>query len=103
MSDRRLSRPLDGVTTGMPENPHELLGLAAGERDPLVIVEAARLRLGILRAHRGSEIAVVGHLVRQIKAARDAMLEAARPPRWRRGGQPPAGAEASWPSPEAGG
>lgn len=61
-----------------PENPHELLGLSPRERDQGLIIAAAQWRLRLLRVNRGSEVAVVRELVRQITAAREAMLTAAR-------------------------
>lgn len=68
------------IPAAAPDNPHELLGVPAGERDVVVIIEAARRRLAIVRGSGGSEVAVIRELVLQITAARDAMLEAARPP-----------------------
>jgi len=56
------------------ENPHELLGIAAAETDPLVIVDAARTRLDAIRASHGSETNLKRYLLAQIAAARDDML-----------------------------
>lgn len=57
--------------------PHELLGLAADERDPVTIVNAAACRLATLAAARGSESAVRQALTMLIRAARDEMLRVA--------------------------
>lgn len=56
------------------ERPHELLGLSACEADPVRIIEAARVRLGPLRASTGSHREVRFFAINQIVAARDAML-----------------------------
>lgn len=57
-------------------NPHELLGVRNGESDPAVIVEAACVRLGVIRESVGSETALKRYLVAQIIAAREEMLAA---------------------------
>jgi hypothetical protein len=55
---------------------HELLGLPAGERDSVRIVEAAACRLRALETAGGSEVAVRRSLARLIRHARDEMLRA---------------------------
>ena len=60
------------------DNPHELLGLVAGEKNVLAIVEAARSRLARIREANGSEDAVKAYVIGQICRARAAMLKAAR-------------------------
>lgn len=60
------------------ENPHELLGLVAGEANAAVIVEAARARLARIREAHGSEAAVKAFVIGQICRARAAMLRQAR-------------------------
>lgn len=55
---------------------HELLGLAAGERDSVRIVEAAACRLRALESAGGSETAVRRALARLIRGAREQMLRA---------------------------
>jgi hypothetical protein len=55
---------------------HELLGLPAGERDPVRIVEAAACRLRTLESAGGSETAVRRSLARLIRSAREEMLRA---------------------------
>lgn len=59
------------------ENPHEVLGLAADEVNPFTIIEAAHARLVSLRSSGGSEVVVQRAVMRQIRAARAAMLAAA--------------------------
>jgi hypothetical protein len=59
-------------------NPHELLGIHAGETDPVVIVEAACVRLGAIRSSAGSETVVKRFLVAEIIAAREEMLDRLR-------------------------
>jgi hypothetical protein len=54
------------------EAPHELLGLSPMERDPVRIVEAAQIRLRLLR--QGSELGVRRHLTALIKQARNQMV-----------------------------
>jgi len=56
---------------------HELLGVAADERDPVRIVEAAAARLRAIESARGSEVAVRRSIAQLIRRARDAMLKAA--------------------------
>ncbi len=56
--------------------PHELLGLAAGECDPVQIVEAAARRLRLLDATNGSEATVRLVVADFIRRARDQMLRA---------------------------
>jgi hypothetical protein len=75
-TDRLQPPPADG--RGRIPNPHELLGVRDGETDPAVIVEAACVRLGVIRESAGSETAVKRFLVAQIIAAREEMLEALR-------------------------
>jgi len=60
------------------ENPHELLGLVAGETNARIIVEAARARLARIRDANGSEAAVRAFVIGQICRARAAMLRQAR-------------------------
>lgn len=60
------------------ENPHELLGLVAGEANAAMIVEAARARLARIREANGSEAAVKAFVIGQICRARAAMLRQAR-------------------------
>lgn len=60
------------------ENPHELLGLVAGETNARIIVEAARARLARIREANGSETAVRAFVIGQICRARAAMLRQAR-------------------------
>lgn len=55
---------------------HEILGLAADERDPVRIVEAAGCRLRALDSTGGGEHAVRRALARLIRSARDEMLRA---------------------------
>ncbi len=52
--------------------PHELLGLSPMERDPVRIVEAAQVRLRLIR--QGSEFEVRRRLTAMIKQARDQMV-----------------------------
>jgi hypothetical protein len=64
---------------GVPiENPHELLGLVAGEENTRVIIEAARSRLARIREANGSEAVVRAFVIGQICRARAAMLKEAR-------------------------
>jgi hypothetical protein len=65
------------LADGGPVNPHELLGLERGEGCPIRIIEAARRRLAVLRASPGSDMPVKRFLMRQIVAAREAMLSSA--------------------------
>jgi hypothetical protein len=67
---------IEGETSTGAAAAHELLGLAADERDPVRIVEAAAARLRALESAGGSEIAVRRSLAGLIRRARDAMLEA---------------------------
>jgi hypothetical protein len=60
------------------ENPHELLGLVAGEENTRVIIEAARSRLARIREANGSEAVVRAFVIGQICRARAAMLKEAR-------------------------
>jgi hypothetical protein len=60
------------------ENPHELLGLVAGEASATAIVEAARARLARIREANGSEAVVKAFVIGQICRARAAMLRQAR-------------------------
>jgi len=60
------------------DNPHELLGLVAGEENIRVIIEAARSRLMRIREANGSEVAVRAFVIGQICRARAAMLKEAR-------------------------
>jgi len=72
------------------DNPHELLGLVAGEENARVIIEAARSRLVRIREANGSEVAVRAYVIGQICRARAAMLKDARRAaagRGRQGGQ----------------
>lgn len=56
--------------------PHELLGVAAGECDPVRIVGAAARRLRLLDATNGSEATVRLMVADLIRRARDQMLRA---------------------------
>lgn len=60
------------------ENPHELLGLVAGEANAALIIEAARARLARIRQSNGSEAAVKAFVIGQICRARAAMLRQSR-------------------------
>jgi len=67
--------------TNIPADPvagaaHELLGLPAGERDPVRIVAAAAARLRVLASAHGTEDAVRREVARLIRQARDEMLQA---------------------------
>jgi len=73
----RHQQPSADSRSGIP-NPHELLGIRAGETDPVVIVEAACVRLGAIRSSAGSETAVKRFLVAVIIAAREEMLDRLR-------------------------
>lgn len=57
--------------------PHELLGLAPDENDPVRIVAAAAERLRSLQGSCGSEGQVRMELATLIRHARDAMLRTA--------------------------
>lgn len=59
------------------EVPHRLLGIAAGEPDPLAIVRAADRRITIVRAAAPEFAADRDALIAQIEAARDTLLTAA--------------------------
>lgn len=65
MNDPRL----DGI-----ESPHEILGLAPDERDPVRIVEAAAIRLQALRESGGTQWAVRRTVAALIRLARESML-----------------------------
>ncbi len=52
--------------------PHELLGLTPMERDPVRIVEAAQIRLRLLR--QGNELGVRRSVTALIRQARDQMV-----------------------------
>ena len=58
--------------------PHELLGVAADERNPARIVEAAAARLRAVHDGGGTDLDVRRTVVALIRRARDAMLRAAR-------------------------
>lgn len=57
--------------------PHELLGVRAGERDPVLIVGAAARRLRGLTTGSGHEVELRRSLATLIRRARDRMLQTA--------------------------
>ena len=59
------------------DSPHELLGVRAGERDPVLIVGAAARRLRVLSTGSGREVDVRRSLASLIRRARDRMLQSA--------------------------
>jgi hypothetical protein len=59
------------------DSPHELLGVRAGERDPVMIVGAAARRLRVLSTGSGREVDVRRSLASLIRRARDRMLQSA--------------------------
>jgi hypothetical protein len=59
------------------ESPHEILGLPAGEHDPVRIVEAASIRLQAIQRSRGSHREVRRTVTALIRMAREAMLREA--------------------------
>jgi hypothetical protein len=73
----RHQQPSADSRSGIP-NPHELLGIRAGETDAVIIIEAACVRLGAIRSSAGSETAVKRFLVAEIIAAREEMLDRLR-------------------------
>jgi len=56
-------------------SPHELLGVRAGERDPVLIVGAAARRLRGLNIGSGRELELQRSLATLIRRARDRMLQ----------------------------
>ncbi len=59
---------------GEIERPHEILGLHAGELDPVTIIDAALTKLRVIRAAGGSEVAVRRAMEAVIVQARDCLL-----------------------------
>jgi hypothetical protein len=56
------------------ENPHELIGVAADETDPRLVMETAARRIARLRAVAGSEFGVRRALIASIIVARNEIL-----------------------------
>jgi hypothetical protein len=71
------------ITSCLPASlaePHVWLGLDLGVRDPVLVVEAARKRLDMIRDANGSEWKVKDVLVAIIITARQELLSFARGP-----------------------
>lgn len=64
---------MDDASPGI-DCPHEILGLPAGERDPIRIVEAAAARLRAIRLGGGTDWEVRRTVTAMIQLARRAML-----------------------------
>ncbi|MFN9369794.1 MAG: hypothetical protein ACK6CT_13685 [Planctomycetia bacterium] len=56
------------------DNPHELIGVGVAETDPLLIMQAAALRIDRIRAAAGSESDLRRSLIATIIVARNEML-----------------------------